>query len=81
MNLADQIVGLFKEGFGAYKTYLATRQAAYERKKDKDQIRAINAGEQYIFTNEKLRAAKDPKQIRKLQKYLSSWKVKFFKYH
>ena len=81
MSLANQIVSLVKEGLGAFKTYLATRQAAYERKQDKNQIRAINAGEQYILTNDKLKAEKDPKQIRKLQKYLSAWKIKFFKYH
>jgi len=79
MTLANQIVGLVKEGLGAYKTYLATRQEAYNRKQDKKQIRAIQAGEQYILTNEKLKLAKDPKEIRKLQKYLSAWKIKFFK--
>jgi hypothetical protein len=81
MAMGEQIAAAIKEGLSAWKTFIATREQAYQRKRDKDQERAINAGEQYIFTNEKEKAEKDPDKKRRLQKKLSYWKKKFFHYH
>lgn len=48
VKTTDQILALLKEGLGLWKTFIATREEAYNRKKDKYQERAIQAGEQGI---------------------------------
>jgi len=81
MNTADKILDLLKEGLSAWKTFISTREAAYNRKRDKEQVAAIEAAEKYIFTNEALKAATEDKEIRKIQQRLSYWKIRFFKFH
>ena len=44
--LAESIVSAVKEGLSAWKTFIATRQEAYDRKQDKRQERAINIAEE-----------------------------------
>jgi hypothetical protein len=44
--LAESIVSAVREGLSAWKTFIATRQEAYNRKQDKRQERAINIAEQ-----------------------------------
>lgn len=46
MPLAERILKVFEEGLGAWKTFIATRQEAYNRKKDKQQEKAINIAEE-----------------------------------
>ena len=82
--LAESILNLCKEGLGAYKTYLATRQEAYNRKKDKEQERAIESAERYIHTNDIiLHGMMDDNEIKfKDQlKVLKRHKNRFFKYN
>jgi len=74
--LAEKIIGLFKEGLSAYKTYLATRQEAYNRKRDKEQVRAIEAGEKYILINKDQNISPEKKI-----KILARYEKRFFKYH
>ncbi len=45
-SLANQVVGLFKEALAAWKTFISTRQEAYERKMDKRKEKAIQYGEE-----------------------------------
>ena len=37
MPLGEQIAGAIKEGLSAWKTFIATREEAYKRKRDKEQ--------------------------------------------
>ena len=46
--LADQILGAVKEGLSAWKTYLSTRQEAYNRARDQRLRRAVDTAEEYI---------------------------------
>ena len=81
MPTPDAIMKLLQEGLSAWKVFITTREAAYSRKRDKEQVAAIEAAEKYIFTNEALKAATEDKEIRKLQQRLSYWKIRFFKFH
>lgn len=47
-TLANQILGVLKEGLSAWKKYISTRQEAYERHMDKKQEKAIQTAE-YAF--------------------------------
>lgn len=47
-NLADRVLDLLKEGLGLWKTFIATREEAYQRKRDKQQEKAIQEGEKAI---------------------------------
>ncbi len=44
--MGSQVLGLLKEALAAWKTYISTRQEAYERKMDKRKMKAISYGEQ-----------------------------------
>ena len=48
VKLAETIAGAVKEGLSLWKTYIATRQEAYNRKQDKRQEKAIHTAEQMI---------------------------------
>jgi len=52
--LAESILKVFEKGLDAYKTHLATRQEAYNRKQDKKQVKAIEAGEKGFFAADRL---------------------------
>jgi len=45
VTLANTIAGAVKEGLSLWKTFIATRQDAYDRKQDKRQERAIHVAE------------------------------------
>ncbi len=45
-NTAKVIAGAVKEGLALWKTFLATRQEAYNRRKDKKQEKAIQYAEE-----------------------------------
>jgi len=81
--LAEQIVSLFKEGLSAYKTYLATRQEAYNRQQDKKQVKAIESAEKYIFANDTLlnKLNLEEKEFSKDLKILARYRKHFFHYH
>lgn len=48
VKTVDTALALLKEGLELWKTFIATRQEAYNRKQDKKQERAIQAGEEAI---------------------------------
>lgn len=87
--LAESILKVCKAGLEAYKTHLATRQEAYNRKADKKQVKAIETAEKYIFANDKLIESLTnlyPKTVagKAIQKHLGSidkCREKFFKYN
>ena len=82
--LAEQIVSLFKEGLSAYKTYLATRQEAYNRQQDKKQVRAIESAEKFIFNSDALVAKLSDDDKIKYRKELANmvhFRKRFFHYH
>jgi hypothetical protein len=82
--LAESILKLCKEGLSAYKTYLATRQEAYNRQKDKEQERAIESAERYIHTNDIILAGMTDENEMKFKnqlKVLKRHRTRFFKYN
>ncbi len=46
VKLAEVIAGAVKEGLSLWKTFIATRQTAYNRKQDKRQEKAISIAEE-----------------------------------
>ena len=48
MTVANQILGVVKEGLELWKTFISTRQEAYNRKQDKKKEKAIQAGEEAV---------------------------------
>ena len=62
VSLPEQILAVLKEGLSAWKTFIATRQEAYNRSKDKKQEKAIQIAEEaftkvsvlYEFINENM---------------------------
>lgn len=85
--VADKILDVLKEGLGLWKTFIKTRQEAYNRQQDKKQVAAIEMAEKYIFQNdkllEKLRDLKldEDKVFTQDFKKLAYWRRKFFKFH
>ena len=56
MNKVTSVAGAIKEGLSLWRTFIATRQEAYNRKKDKNQEKAINLAEQaFSKANEYIR--------------------------
>ena len=72
MTLADKILAVLKEGLGAWKTYLATREEAYKRSRDKRQRKAIEWAERGFLRIKELEII--DKEINKCSRY-------FFKYN
>ena len=70
------IASMVKEGLSLWKTFLATRQEAYNRQMDIKKSKAIENGEKYILTNKNLNL--DPK---KKQKLLDVYEKRFFAYN
>lgn len=79
--MPKDIAGAIKEGLSLWKTFIATRQEAYERKQDKKQVKAIEMGEQYILQNKHLMTLTDEDDIKKAKKQLKFLEEKFFKYN
>lgn len=80
MPLADKVMGLLTEGLGAWKTFVATRQEAYNRKQDKKKVMAIEAAEKYILVNTKSGEFNDITDDRK-KKLLGHYSKRFFHYN
>lgn len=85
--LAEQIIALCKEGLSAYKTFLATRQEAYNRQQDKKQIAAIESAEKLIFEVDevvlrlKIRGLDKEKEFKGLLGQIVHFRKRFFHYH
>jgi len=85
--LAEQIIALCKEGLSAYKTFLATRQEAYNRQQDKQQVRAIEAAEKLIFEVDeivlrlKIRGLDKEEAFTGLLRQFVHFRKRFFHYH
>ena len=79
--MPKDIAGAIKEGFALWKTFIATREQAYQRKRDKDQERAIEAAEKYILTSDELKVTEDEKEKKELLRRLERYKSKFLKYN
>jgi hypothetical protein len=85
--LAEQIVGLFKEGLGAWKTYLSTRQEAYNRQQDKKQVQAIESAEKGFFAMDKIIESLEDLELNKDKKFSHDikqfihYRKRFFHYH
>lgn len=62
-----------QEGLSLWKTFIATRQQAYERKMDKRKIRAVEYGERFILCYYSDEDAKEKK--------LDRYRRLFFKYN
>ncbi len=88
-NTISMIAGAVKEGLSLWKTFIATRQQAYERKMDKRQEKALNIAEEsfdsvnlifdFLSKHLKLNDARW-KEYYKLKKDFYSKKKKFNKY-
>ena len=66
------IAAAIQEALAAWKTFIATREAAYNRKKDKKQVKAIDAAEQLALKIKSLDL--NNKEVDKLI-------IRFFKYN
>ena len=87
--MADKILALLKEGLSAWKTFIATRQEAYNRQKDKEQEKAIRyaevgferMGDVFQFlSDEKLIPENKKNAFNSLKKKVYYYKNKFNKY-
>lgn len=87
--LAERILAIFEKGLSAWQTYIATRQEAYNRHKDKQQEKAIRYAEKYIdevgglfeFIYKKLEIPdEEKKEFEKIKKNIYKLKDKFNKY-
>jgi len=87
--IADGILAVLKEGLALWKVFIATRQEAYNRQQDKNQIKAIEAAEKYIFRVDDLisriavshPSAKEDKDLQRGLKDIARYRKRFFKYH
>ena len=75
------IASMFKEGFALWKTFIATRQEAYNRKMDKRKLQAIECGEKFILIFKDWERTPDVKKKLHLRKTLTYWEIKFFKFN
>jgi hypothetical protein len=87
--IAEQILSVLKEGLGLWKTFIATRQEAYNRQQDKKQVAAIEMAEKHIFNADELVAKlkikypdimKDKMFSKPIDK-MAYYRRKFFKFH
>lgn len=82
--LAEQILAVVKEGLGLWKTFIATRQEAYNRKQDKKQVAAIESAEKFIFNADALTAKLSDDLKKEYKKELANmvhFRKRFFHYH
>ena len=79
--LAEKIIALCKEGLEAWKTFISTRQEAYERKKDKQQVKAIDTAEDYILLTKELLPSLDQNKFKKELRRLEKYEKRFFDYN
>ena len=81
--LAEGILKVVQEGLGLWKTFIATRQEAYTRKADKNQVKAIESAEKYIFAVSALIAklSLDEKEFQKDLNLIARYRKHFFHYH
>lgn len=87
LNFGSSVIGLLEEALKAWKTYIETRQQAYERKMDKRQKKAIQIGEEgfemmnevfnYVYSTGKML---EDKEFSKLKEKLYKLKKKFNEY-
>ena len=85
----NSIASAIKEGLSLWKTFISTRQQAYERKKDKQQEKAIQIAEEafdsvgnifnWIYDNMKMES-KQRKEYDRLKTKFYALKQKFNKY-
>lgn len=68
------IAGAIKEGLSLWKSFINTRESAYNRKMDKKLRKALEYGEKFILTSE---LEDSQERTKKLKRY----KNKFFKYN
>ena len=88
-KLAVEILLLFREALRAWKSFIDTRQDAYNRKQDKRKNRAINYAEQtyekvgilFEFIYENVEIPKDKQaEYDRLKELIYKLKAKFNKY-
>lgn len=75
------IAQTIKAGFDLWKTFIATRQEAYNRKMDIRMRKAIDAAEKYILADNQYEGASTDKEKSTLRKVKASWRERFFKYN
>ena len=68
-----------KAGFDLWKTFIATRQEAYNRKADKKKNTAIDAGERFMLADDKLAYLTNEKDIKAIKKLKVHWRKVFIK--
>lgn len=88
-NTAQAIVAAVKEALDLWKTFIATRQQAYERKMDKRQEAAIRYAEkafdkmsvlfQFLYENVEIPEKKEY-EFKRLKHLIYKYKDKFNKY-
>ena len=87
-SLATTIAAAVKEGLSLWKVFIATRQEAYNRKKDKKQEKAIEIAEMtfeevsklFEFLHELPMEEKAMKELSHRKKLIYRLKAKFNKY-
>ena len=80
--MADKLSALmkvFEEGLKAWRTFISTRQEAYNRQMDKRKRLAIDCAEKYILLNKDWRAEQDAKERNRINSKMAYWERKFFK--
>jgi hypothetical protein len=71
--IAEQVLGVLKEGLSAWKMFISTREEAYKRKMDVRKREALEAAEMYIRIVSKTEFGKD--------KSLKKYEDRFFKFN
>ena len=72
----EAIANMIKEAFALWKTFIATRQEAYNRSMDIKKSKAIDNAEKYILANKNTALKEDKKQ-----KLLAVYEKRFFHYN
>jgi len=87
--IAEQILGVVKEGLGLWKTFISTRQEAFNRQQDKKQAAAIEAAEKFIFEVDKVLVRVEDeypdivkeKEVKAGLKLMAHFRKRFFHYN
>ncbi len=73
------IAKAIQSGLDLWKTFIATRQEAYNRKMDQRLRQAVDCGEKGFLLFKDYKAAKDEKDKNRINSKIAYWERKFFK--
>ena len=85
--IAEKALSVLEKGLKLWETFIATRQGAYERKQDKNQVKAIESAEKAFFVMDnvitclKVKGWDTNELFKGDLKVLARYRKRFFHYH